>query len=161
MGILRKISNALNPKKAEFAKRLYAKRQAMASNPIFAGMATKGTPEYNLRLLGLECIEYAVIPEATIVGILEIYWEPHIANFYTSSSFPFVNSYAAKPGSDQDQINKLAKKRVNDLAAHIEYKITGNPQAYKTLPEFEKFIDYIRYKVKIEHPRNPYLGEEF
>ena len=88
MNLFRTITTLLAPRKAEFAKRLVAKRRASAQNTLLAGIATLGSAEYQLRALGLESVEYAVVPEATLVNIFEQYWQPHIANFYVNPS-PF------------------------------------------------------------------------
>ena len=160
MTFLKKLTTLLNPKKAEFAKRLISKRRGNASDSVTAGVAVQGSTEYRLRTLGLELSEYAVTPEATLVNLFEQYWQPHIANFYTNPSL-FDGPYDAKRGAKPEEIEALAIKRVNDLAGHIEYKLTGNPQAAETLPKFNKFIDYMRYRIELEHPKNPYLGPQY
>lgn len=83
MKLFQKLTTLLVPKKAEFAKRLAAKRLACASSPLFASIATSGTTEYQLRVLGLESIEYAFTPESTVVNILEQYWKPHLRFMYS------------------------------------------------------------------------------
>jgi hypothetical protein len=160
MGFFKTLTTLLSPKKAEFAKRLMSKRRANASERLVAGLAVEGSTEYRLRTLGLESNEYAVTPEATLVNVFEQYWQPHIANFYTNPSL-FGGPYDAKPGASRIEIEALAKKRANDLAGHIEYKLTGNPRAAETIPEFGRFIDYLRYRVQAEHPKNPYLGPQY
>lgn len=160
MGFLKTIATLLVPKKAEFAKRLVSKRRASAQERLIAGVAVQGSAEYRLRVLGLESAEYAVTPEATLVNILEQYWQPHIANFYTNPSI-VGGPYDPKCGASSEERAALAKKRVNDLAGHIEYKLTGNPQAAAHLPAFETFLAYMRYRIQSEHPRNPYLGPQY
>jgi hypothetical protein len=156
MEIFKALTTLLNPKKAEFTKRLIAKRRSCASNPLLAGGVTMGTTEYKLRSIGLKSAEYAVSPEATIVNILEQYWVPHIANFYINSS-SYGGLYVSKPWDTPEQKAALAKKQVNDLASHIEYRLTGNSLASETLPEFDNFIDYMRYRVLSEHSNNSSL----
>lgn len=156
MGLFNTLTTLLNPKKAEFTKRLIAKRRSCASVPMWSGGVTVGTTEYKLRSIGLKSAEYAVSPEATIVNILEQYWVPHIANSYInlpSDGGPYVS----KPWDTPKQKAALVKKRVNDLAAHIEYRLTGSDLASETLPEFDSFIDYMRYRVLREHSNNPSL----
>lgn len=160
MGLFNTLTTLFAPKKAEFAKRLMSKRRACAQERLIAGMAVEGSAEYRLRVLGLESAEYAVTPEATLVSILQQYWEPHIANFYTNASM-FGGPYEPKRGASSEEIAALAKKRVNDLAGHIEYKLTGNPCAAEHLPEFESFLAYMRYRIHVEHPKNPYLGQQY
>ena len=160
MGLFKTLTTLFAPKKAEFAKRLVSKRRAGAQEQLIAGIAVQGSAEYRLRTLGLESAEYAVTPEATLVNVLEQYWQPHIANFYTNPSL-FGGPYEAKRGASSDEASALAVKRVNDLAGHIEYKLTGNPQAAVHLPAFSTFLDYMRYRIKIEHPKNPYLGSQY
>lgn len=160
MGFFKTLTTLLAPKKAEFAKRLVSKRRASAQERLIAGFAVEGSAEYRLRMLGLESAEYAVTPEATLVNILEQYWQPHIADFYTNPSL-FGGPYDPKRGASSEERAALAKKRVNDLAGHIEYKLTGNPQAAKHLPEFETFLDYMRYRIQVEHPKNPYVGPQY
>ena len=145
MEIFKALTTLLNPKKAEFTKRLIAKRRSCASNPLLAGGVTMGTTEYKLRSIGLKSAEYAVSPEATIVNILEQY----------SSSYGGL--YVSKPWDTPEQKAALAKKQVNDLASHIEYRLTGNSLASETLPEFDNFIDYMRYRVLSEHSNNSSL----
>lgn len=159
MKLFRTLTTLLVPRKAEFAKRLVAKRRACAKNALLAGIATSGTAEYQLRTMGLESVEYAVTPEATIVNILEQYWQPHIANFFTNPSL-FGGPYEAKRGASEEERAALAKKRVNDLAGHIEYKLTGKPDAAAHLLEFNTFLEYMRYRIHVEHPKNPHLGPE-
>ena len=160
MGIFKTLTTLLNPKKAEFAKRLVSKRRRDAAEGLLAGIAVQGSAEYRLRTLGLESTEYAVTPEATIVNVLEQYWQPHIANFYTNPSL-FGGPYDPNRGETPLEAQSRAQKRINDLAAHIEYKLTGNPRAAESLPEFNRFIDYMRYRVEMEHPKNPYLGQQY
>jgi hypothetical protein len=160
MGLFKTLTTLLNPKKAEFTKRLMSKRRSNASERLIAGVAVQGSPEYRLRSLGLESTEYAVTPEATLVNIFEQYWQPHIANFYTNPSL-FGGPYDAKQGASPGEIEALATKRVNDLAGHIEYKLTGNPRAAEALPEFSRFIDYLRYRIQVEHPKNQNLGPQY
>ena len=159
MGLFKTFSTLLAPKKAEFAKRLVSKRRACAEERLIAGLAVEGTAEYRLRTLGLESVEYAVTPEATLVNILEQYWKPHIANFYNPSIFD--GPYRSKRGASSEEEDALAAKRINDLAGHIEYRLTGNPRAADTLPEFTSFIEYMRYRIHAEHPKNPYLGSRY
>jgi hypothetical protein len=160
MGLFKTLTTLLSPKKAEFAKRLISKRRAGAEERLISGIAVEGSAEYRLRTLGLESTEYAATPEATLVNILEQYWQPHIANFYTIPSL-FGGPYEPKRGASPQEIKALAMKRVNDLAGNIEYKLTGNPKAAATIPEFTKFIDYMRYRIAVEHPKNPYLGSQY
>lgn len=160
MGMLKTLTTLLAPKKAEFAKRLMSKRRSCAKESLIASIAVKGTSEYRLRSLGLESIEYAVTPEATLVNMLEEYWRPHIANFYTNPSI-FGSPYQPARGASSEDVAALAKKRVNDLARHIEYRLTGNPQAGERLPEFERFVEYMRYRIHEEHPDNPYIAPQY
>jgi hypothetical protein len=159
MKLLRALTTLLAPRKAEFAKRLIAKRRACSSNRLLAGIAAAGTTEYQLRTLGLESVEYAVTPEATIVNILEQYWLPHIANLYTEKSL-FGGPYEPPRGTSDEDRAKLEKKRINGLAGHIEYLLTRKNDAALHLPSFDTFIDYMRYRIRLEHPSNPYLTAE-
>lgn len=159
MKLFRTLTTLLVPRKAEFAKRLVAKRRASAKNALLASVATLGTTEYRLRTLGLESIEYAVTPEATIVNILEQYWQPHIANFYTNPQL-FGGLYEARRGASEEERAVLARKRVNDLAGHLEYRLTGKSDAAEHLPEFNIFLEYMRYRIHVEHPNNPHLGPD-
>jgi len=160
MGLFRTLSTLLAPKKAEFAKRLISKRRSGAKERLIAGVAVTGSSEYRLRSVGLESAEYAVTPEATLVNLLEQYWQPHIANFYTNPSL-FGGPYQAERGASAEETAALARKRVNDLAGHIEYRLSGDPRAATKLPEFASFLEYMRYRIQSEHPKNPYLGPEY
>lgn len=160
MGFLSVITTLINPKKAEFTKRLIAKRISCSENSLLASSATAGTTAYTLRSIGLELVEYAASPEATVVNILEQYWTPHIANFYTTPSF-HGGPYEARNGDTQEKVSELATNRINDLAAHIEYRLTGNSRASETMPKFSSFVDYIKYRVSAEHRGNNNLSEKF
>ena len=157
MGLFKTLTTLLSPKKAEFAKRLISKRRAGAAERLTAGFAVEGSAEYRLRAFGLESTEYAVTPEATLVNILEQYWQPHIATLYTRQSI-FGGPYQPERGASPQEVEALAKKRLKHLAEAIDYGLTRN---VVTLPEFAKFIDYMRYRVAIEHPKNPYLGSRY
>jgi hypothetical protein len=159
MKIFRTLTTLLTPRKAEFTKRLIAKRRASAKNAMLASMATKGTLEYQLRTAGLETVEYAITPEATIVNILEQYWQPHIANFYLTKQV-FGGPYQLSRTASADEREIVEKKRINDLACAIEYRLTRKPDCAANLPEFDKFIDYFRYRISTEHPRNLHLAPE-
>ena len=56
MRLLSTLNTLLAPRKAEFSKRLAAKRYSLASERLFAGMAPKGKAAYELRKLGLHSV---------------------------------------------------------------------------------------------------------
>lgn len=159
MKLFRTLTTLLAPRKAEFAKRLIAKRRANAQNSLLAGIARLGTAAYQLRKFGLESLEYAFTPGATLVNILEQYWHPQIANFYTNPLL-LGELYETERGATAEEKAALARKPVNDLAGHIEYKLTGKPDAAVHLPEFSTFLEYMRYRMHVEHPKNAYLSPE-
>jgi hypothetical protein len=137
-----------------------SKRRSCAKESLIASVAIKGTSEYRLRSLGLESVEYAVTPEATLVNILAEYWRPNVANFYTIPSI-FGTPYQPARGTSSEDVAALSRRRLNDLARHIEYRLTGNPQAGESLPEFERFVDYMRYRIHEEHPDNPCIAPQY
>jgi len=150
MTLLNSLKTLLSPKQAEFSKRLRSKRKELAQDRLIAGLAVKGTAAFRLRSAGLSFLEYAFSPEATITQVLAKYWEPSIHNFHFSSP-PFGNQ-----NSEQSE-----KNRANDIAGTIEFELTGKADAATHLPSFEKFTEYLRYRVKKEHPKLPYLGSEY
>ena len=84
MKLFRSLTTLLVPKKAEFTKRLIAKRQALRENALLP----ISDAQLQMRRVGLEAAEFAVSPEATIVNILEQYWDPAIRSFYSETD-PF------------------------------------------------------------------------
>ncbi len=152
MKLFQKLTTLLVPKKAEFAKRLAAKRLTCASNQFLASMATSGTTEYQLRVLGLESIEYAFTPEATVVNILEQYWKSHVRFMW--------NGPLDLPGSASEEARIAVKKRLNGLVGHIEYLLTKKNDAAVHLPEFDSLADYMRYRIRAEHPKNSNVSAE-
>ena len=152
MKLFQKLTTLLVPKKAEFAKRLAAKRLTCASNQFLASLATSGTTEYQLRVLGLESIEYAFTPEATVVNILEQYWKPHLRFVYSGP--------LDLPGVASEEARIAVKKRLNGLVGHIEYLLTKKNDAAVHLPEFGSLADYMRHRIRAEHPKNSSLSEK-
>ena len=151
MTLFQKLTTLFVPKKAEFAKRLAAKRLACASSPLLASIATSGTTEYQLRVLGLESIEYAFTPESTVVNILEQYWKPQLRLMYSGP--------LDIPGSASEEMRIAAeRKRLNSLVGSIEYLLTKKPDAAVHLPEFGSFAEYMRHRIRTEHPNNPHLS---
>ena len=83
MGLFRTIGNLVKPRKAEFIKRLAAKRLDSAPDQFLAHSGPEGTTQYTMRRLNLKAAEFAVSPEATIADVLEQYWQPHVHLFYS------------------------------------------------------------------------------
>lgn len=161
MGFFKSISTLINPKKAEFTKRLIAKRRSCAVDITSAGCVSQGTSEYKFREFGLESMEFCVTPEATIVDILEKYWLPHIMRNYTEP-YPLQGfAYSTANCKSDKDVYDVQKRRANDLASHIEYLITRKPYVSKDMPEFNNFIDYIKYRVAIVHKGNNHICPEY
>jgi hypothetical protein len=131
----------MSPAKASFAKRLAAKRIAMASNSLLAGVANSGTPEYALRRMGLESAEHLVSPEATLAALLEAMYARHRIEFYRQAR--------AMARTAQEH-----QKCIQDLCAQIDYAYTGRVDAAVHLPDFESIRDYLRFVIAREHPRS-------
>lgn len=153
MKLFQKLTTLLTPKKAQFAKRLAAKRLACASRRGLGNIAQSGTTAYQLRVLGLESIEYAFTPEATVVNILEQYWRPHL-RFAHSGPLNLPSSATI------DERTVAARKQINGYIGHIEYLMTGIPDAAVHLPEFNSLTDYMRHRIRVEHPNNSNLGPD-
>lgn len=152
MKLFQKLTTLLVPKKAEFAKRLAAKRLACASSPLLASIATSGTIEYQLRVLGLGSIEYAFTPESTVVNILERYWTPSLQFMWGGPLY--------MPNFASEEAHIAEKKRLNHLVGAIEYLLTKKADAAVHLPEFSSLTEYMRHRIRVEHPKNPSLSAE-
>jgi hypothetical protein len=161
MGFFKSISTLVNPKKAEFTKRLIAKRRACAVDKISAGCVSQQTSEYKFRELGLESMEFCVTPEATIVEILEKYWLPHIMRHYTEPYPLQTFAYSTTNCKSAKEICEVQKERANAIAHHIEYLITRKLCVAKEMPEFDNFIDYMKYRVSIVHTGNSHVCPEY
>jgi len=150
MGIFDALKVLVSPKHAEFTKRLIAKRKSLAESSLFAEIASSGTAIYNLRQAGLEGLEYALTPEATIVRVLEKYWET-----YSFSHAFYSEAGLSKYHSDEQK----AKKAAEGLHSHlgrIEYLLTKRPDAALHIPRGLSLVGYVKYRVAIEHPHDPY-----
>lgn len=152
MGLFRTIRNLVKPRKAEFIKRLVAKRLDSAPDRFLAHLAPEGTAQYQMRRFRLEAAEFAVSPEATIANVLEKYWEPHVHWFYSQ---PIGLSHFA---SDEQKVEE-SKLRTEKMICHIEYLLTGKPDAATHLPAGLDLPSYIRYRITVEHPGHKRLEE--
>lgn len=145
MGLFRAIGNLVKPRKAEFIKRLSAKRLHSAPNKFLAHLAPEGTAQYQMRRFNLETAEFAVSPEATIVNVLEQYWQPHVHWFYS-------RSIDLSPFANEEQKAAELKSRTEQMVGQIEYLLTGKPDAASRLPSGLDLQSYIRYRINVEHP---------
>ena len=110
-----------------------------------------GARNPQLRVLGLGSIEYAFTPESTVVNILEQYWKPHLRFMY-SGPLDIPSS-----ASEEKRI-AAERKRLNSLVGSIEYLLTKKPDAAVHLPEFRSLAEYMRHRIRAEHPNNPHLS---
>ena len=152
MRFLQKLSTLVSPKKAEFAKRLASKRLTCASSPFSAGIGEEGSAGYQLRVFGLGSIEYAFTPEATIVNILEHYWAPALQHMWGAA--PNVSKL------ETEQARISAMEKLNHHIGAIEYRLTKQPDAAVYLPEFCSLTEYMRHRIKIEHPNDSHLSAQ-
>ena len=149
MGMFGTFKSLASPRHAEFTKRLIAKRKQLSENALLAGLATSGTAMNHLRRAGLEAVEYAVTPEATIVRILEQYWD--LQAFWSQSTI-------GRHASEEERAND-AEKRMSSLLGQIEYRLTKRPDAAVYVPEKLDLAGYIKYRMLVEHPTNPYSAD--
>ena len=149
--LFRTLTTLVQPKKAEFTKRLIAKRQDLATDSFLVGFVGSETAQNHLRTLGLRFIEYAVTPEATVVNVLEQYW-PLLRHFGG-----LANPYAIRPDAER---STDWQRILNTIIGQIEYQLTGRPNAAAKLPDFSSLEDYMRYRLRIEHPKEPRLTSE-
>lgn len=146
MGILNILKTIASPRRAEFTKRLMAKRKQLAQNPLFAELAQKGSPSYGLRRAGLENLEFSVVPEATIVRVLEEYWKLHA--FYSESR---LSRYATAKERETEKTELLSAR-----LGQIEYRLTGKPDAALDVPNGIGLAEYVKYRIQKEYPNDPY-----
>ena len=153
MGLLRSIGTFARPRKIEFIKRLIAKRKECATDPFGARAIPSGTTQAQLWNHGLSSVSFIATPEATIVNILEQYWLPRVHGFYSiRQSLSAIASEAERKAEERE--------RMEHWVAHIEYLLTGKPDAAKFLPRGLSLLTYIRYRIGLEHPENPYVRQQ-
>lgn len=139
MSFLKAASALLNSDKSAFVSRLIAARRKMSTNSLLAGIAAAGTTQYALRRAGLEFADRMVSPEATVADVLEKLYTPRVIGFYEQLS-------GGSAGNMKDA------KLIQDLCGHVDYLVTGKPDAAVSLPPFAAIRDYVRYAVVREHP---------
>ena len=159
MSIFGIFKSAVSPKRREFIRQLANKRVTYASDPIKAALAWEGTAQYKARSMNLGNADLLVSPEATIVDVLEKYWEPHIASHYHAFGPMAFSIYTPDRRATPEEREELLRRRDNDLAGHIEVLLTGKSNAAVFLPPFDNFIAYLRYRVAAAHQNHPYLDE--
>jgi hypothetical protein len=152
MGIFNALKVLVSPKHAEFTKRLIAKRIQLSDSRLLAGLAVLGSPMCSLRQSGLGATEYAVAPEATIVRVLEKYWETYSFSHFFYSEVGLSNYISAE---------EKAKKAAEGFQGHlgrIEYLLTKRPDAAMHVPLGLSLVGYIKYRIAVEHTHDPYAS---
>jgi hypothetical protein len=153
LGILESFGTLTKPRKMEFIKRLVAKRKEGATDIRGVLFIPSGTAQARLINLGLGSIDFLGTPEATIVNVLEKYWLPHVHGFYSTS-------LQLSPYPTETERAAAEQKRIESWVGHIEYLITGRPDAATLLPRGLSLLAYIRYRISREHRNNPYVRAE-
>lgn len=154
MRFLKALSTAASPRKVAFARQLEARRRECARNAL-AWATIEGSGQGRLQALGLKTASLSFSPEGTIANVLAAYRLPHIGGYYQVDSPADPNRYQVESGRTAEQ------RRLASVIAAIDYELSGNRSSSNPLPTFATLAAYIRYKVAAEHPRNPYLSEEF
>ena len=139
MRFLRAAAALVNTDKSAFVKRLIVARRKMSANSLLAGIAAAGTTQYALRRAGLEFADWMVSPEATIANVLEKLYTPRVIGFYEQ----ILGGRAA---------DMMDAKLIQDLCGHVDYLVTGKPDAAVRLPACAAIRDYVRFAVVREHP---------
>jgi hypothetical protein len=137
----------------EFIKRLIAKRKEGATDVRGKLFVLSGTAQAQLINMGLGSIDFLGTPEATIVNVLEKYWLPRVHGFYSTC-------LTLPPHATETERKAAEQKRIESWIGHVEYLLTGKPDAASHLPRGLTLLSYIRYRINREHPDNTYVREE-
>lgn len=142
MKLIQTILNNISSKNKDFTKRLILKRKSLAQDKSSF------------------MIENSKKTESTIVHILKIYNEPYIYNSYSMSSWYERFEKFILDNMEKEQKNQLELDRINGHIRMVEYRLTKDPYISSKTPIFSNTIEYIRYRLKIEHPGDNKLTPE-